>query len=234
MDNRKSKESEALIKDTIEQEIAVRSRRQYMSRGVLQIQDVDENFYDTVVHPFKELVEDNNVNTIQLVINSNGGLTTLAGQLCSWIRSSPKPVIAEIITAISAGFVIATQCHFRICYPASMMMHHEAWMSAYGNKDEISRMMPILESADDYVDKIVEERTKITKEIVNKHRGRDWWITPEEALRLGVVDTIFNDNYQIDPAEVVSAFTKRVPETIQPMIETPVQLPPTIKKGKKK
>lgn len=233
MDNRKSKDSEELIKDAIEQEIAMRSRRQYMGKGVLQIQDVNENFYDTVVHPFKELVEDNNVSTIQLVINSNGGLTTLAGQLCSWIRSSPKPVIAEIITAISAGFVIATQCHFRICYPASMMMHHEAWMSAYGNKDEISRMMPILESADDYVDKIVEERTKITKEIVDKHRGRDWWITPDEALKLGVVDVIFDDNYQVDPSDVVTAFTRRVPEPIQSIIEAPTQLPP-IKKGKKK
>lgn len=209
-------------------DIAERSRREYYDEHIIQIQEIDEGFYDNVVWPFIRMIRDQNIQQVRLVINTPGGNIAPMVQLIGLIRKSPKPVIAEIIQACSAGFMIAINCHYRMAYSGSELMYHQAWSGAVGNTEQIKRQTKYLEYCDTEFERMLLERTKISTEMLKEHRGHDWVMTPSEALKLGVIDEVVDTDYTISPEEVLAEVNPVVNIDLEP--EPPKPKPPRKKK----
>lgn len=175
-------------------------RKELTERGVILVREVDHNFLEEVVWPFAKLSADSNCNKIRLLIDSPGGYITEMFQLISMIRNSQKPVIAEVIRAFSAAFMIATQCHERVAYQGSEFMYHLPWTIAFGNQEQIDEQTKYLRAMTTYGESLVQQRTRIDAETLKSYRHRDWWMTAKEALRHGVIDRIHEEEvYALSP-----------------------------------
>lgn len=211
-------------------DIAVHSRKEALEEGTILIEGIGENFYETVIHPFKKLAENRNMPMIKLIINSPGGSVLEAAQLCFLIRRSPVPVVAEVVQACSAAFVIATQCHYRIGYPASVMMYHLPWMFAEGDRHDMEEARDQLEHHEKILDGLIVDRCKnITKDILEEWgSNNEKWFTAKEALNYGALDHIVEDDYLVDP-------NPEPPSVGAPDPKNPTTTPaPGFKKYKKK
>lgn len=184
-------------------------RKELTDRGVILVEAVDESFLDNVIWPFAKLASDNNIPKIKLLMNSPGGYLIPMFQLITMIRSCNKPVVAEVMFAASAAFMIASQCHDRIAYQGSLFMHHLPWTIVSGNMDEIERQTHYQRFATEYTEKLLIQRTKLTRKELKERRDQDWWMTAKDALQYGVIDRIVSeDTYALDPALVQKKLKK--------------------------
>lgn len=169
---------------------------------------IDETFSETVLWPFMKLENDGS-QPIKLIIESPGGDVNGMFHLMSLIRNSRVPVIAEVTMAMSAAFCILTQCHVRIAIPGAIFMHHLSHTLAWGNQNQLQDHVDYLRYIDQVAEQMVLERTKISEERMSLERNRDWYINTADALRLGVIDQIANNNYLIDPDQYKQAMKKQ-------------------------
>lgn len=177
---------------------AVRNRM-IASGTVPLVGDIDDSFLESFLAPLEYLVDsdDDNIKSITLIINSGGGDASWLGRAMRTIARSRRPIIAYIDEACSAAFMIAMACHIRFCYPTSIMMHHKSYTEVGGSGKELILQASMVDALDDACTKLLFDRTDITREILEEHRDNNWWITPEYALKLGVVHEILDFNYTL-------------------------------------
>lgn len=178
-------------------------RDELLSKGIILVEAVDESFLHDVIIPFHKLSSNQNIDHIKLIIDSPGGSVVEMFQLMTLIRKSTKPVVGEIMSAYSAGFMIASQCHHRIAYEGSIFMHHRAWTFAVGNITEITAQTKYMKAMDERAEEMLLERSNIKPDVLAKHREADWYMTAREAHKYGIVDEIIDDaEFELDPAKV--------------------------------
>ena len=188
-------------------------RSKLISDGVLPlIGRVDENFLESFLAPLEYLTttEDENIKSVNLIINSPGGDATWIGRAMHLIANSHRPVIAYIDQACSAAFMISMSCHLRFCYPTSILMHHLAYTEVGGSGKELMLQASMADAIDDTCAQVLFDRTDITKEILSKHKDNNWWITPTEALKLGVVHELMPFQYALSEVSYTSMQGKQV------------------------
>ncbi len=130
---------------------------------------------------------------IKLIIDSYGGMVYQCFGLLSVMENSKTP-IHTIVTgaAMSCGFMMLISGHKRFAHKLSTPLYHQVSSVAWGklkdmeeDVDETKRLQALLE-------KITLEKTTIgskkLKEVYEKKQ--DWYMSADEALKLGVVDEI--------------------------------------------
>jgi len=179
----------------------VESENEFLAReGIVVIKALDEDTLNNIIWPMHKILHDQNHSALKLVIDSPGGDIGYASKIVTMIRQATKPVIAEVIHAYSAGALIATQCHHRLCHSGATFMLHRAWSVAWGHDKEMEEQMKVTKQANEFVTNLLCERTKITPEMWEEKSKNDWWITPIQAKKLGIVDEIIDDSdYAIPP-----------------------------------
>lgn len=134
---------------------------------------------------------------INLYIDSNGGECYASNGLISVIELCSTPV-RTIVTgcAMSCAFIIAVAGHERIAYPNSTLMHHGVSVALSGNVDSIKMDLSECSRLQKLGDNLILKRTKITREQLRKNNETktDWYMTPAQALKLGVIDGIAKRN----------------------------------------
>lgn len=130
---------------------------------------------------------------IKLYLDSYGGDIYTTMGLVGVIESSITPVHTYITgSAMSAGFLILISGHKRFCYKYSSLMYHQISGESSGQArqqeldvEENRRIMEIMED-------IVLSKTKISKRKLKQvyNTKDDWYISPEEALKLSIIDEI--------------------------------------------
>lgn len=114
--------------------------------------------------------------------------------ICDHIRCSVTPVwIYASGMADSCGFLILICGDRRIAYENAQIMYHQlSWGGGYGKVRSIDETNEQVKKDQEKLDRIVLTNTKITEEkleFVNE-RKQDWYMTPQEAKKLGVIDEI--------------------------------------------
>ena len=129
-----------------------------------------------------------------LLINCQGGDLDAYASLCSMIELSKTPVIGVAMGLVaSAASLIYLSCHARFALKSSYFILHKGSAALSGDFDNI------MNSIDDYkreVEKMANhilEHSNYTREEVESHIGRDWYIRAPEALEKGLVDQIITD-----------------------------------------
>lgn len=114
---------------------------------------------------------------IHLLFDSPGGDLDAQAAICSVIELSKTPVIGVAIGLVaSAASLIYLSCHVRLALKSSYFILHKGSAALSGDFENI------MNSIDDYkkeVEKMVNfiiERSKYTKEEVEEHIKKDWYV----------------------------------------------------------
>lgn len=114
--------------------------------------------------------------------------------ICDQIKCSMTPVwIYASGMADSCGFLILICGDRRMAYENTQIMYHQlSWGAGYGKVRSVDETNKQIKKDQEKLDNIVLSNTKITEdklEYINE-RKQDWYMTPKEALKLGVIDEI--------------------------------------------
>lgn len=159
----------------------------------------DDLMYELSHYIIKWNREDENIpeidrKPIRLMINCPGGELDAYSSICSMIELSKTPIIGIAMGMVaSAASLIFLSCHVRLALKSSYFILHKGSAALSGDFDNI------MNSIDDYkreVEKMsnfILARSNYTKEEVETHIGKDWYIRAEEALEKGLVEEIITN-----------------------------------------
>ena len=135
-----------------------------------------------------------NRDPIQLLINSPGGSVYDGMAIVDAIEQSQTPIHMHILgQAQSMAFAIATCGDYRYATKRATFMYHEmAWETAQEKMGYHEQELIEGKRLWKVYDEIVTSNTKVaikTLQQVRKEK-KEWYLTSEEALRLGIIDEI--------------------------------------------
>ena len=134
---------------------------------------------------------------IKLLVNSFGGSVYSGFAVVDIIKNSRTPVHTICVgKAMSAGFLILIAGHERYSYPNSKLLYHQPSWGAKGTLQDMRETIQEVDIMEKHFEEFTLECTKIPKARIDEVRVRkiDWYMTPKEALKLGVIDKIISKN----------------------------------------
>lgn len=139
----------------------------------------------------KDLDSMGEIKNLNIYINSPGG-DVFAGQaIYSMLKrnSAFKTVYVDGLAASSASVI--AMAGDKIIMPANaMIMIHNAWTIAMGNKEDFTKMADTLEKIDDSIVAVYLEKTGQEEKKIKKMMDEETWINADDALALGFADEI--------------------------------------------
>jgi ATP-dependent Clp protease protease subunit len=132
---------------------------------------------------------------VTIEINSPGGEVEAGWDIIDSIRDSGLTTHCKVTrTAASMAAVILQACSTREMTKSSRIMHHEAAGGGLisGRKELYRNLSEDLRTLSRTMAEYAVRRMKITVEVYEAHTsgGLDWWITWDEALAVGAVDSV--------------------------------------------
>ena len=138
-------------------------------------------------------VKNISVDPIQFHLCTAGGSCYDGLALYDTIASSSTPV--EIICEgkiMSMGVVVTLAAKVRKAYPNTTFMIHQAAGLLFGNVQEMEESLEEIRHINDILFGIITSKTSIQKETLDEliEHKRDWYLTAQQALELGVITEI--------------------------------------------
>lgn len=172
-------------------------------RKIFIFQDIN---YSTVENTVKKIVEFNDIDDekegkvvgykrepIELIINSPGGYAYSGIGLADTILLSKTPIhTISLGHSMSMAFLYSVVGHKRFASKNTTFMYHEIAGGIVDNATQMSHESDELLRFQEVYDSIIVKHTKIphNKLLDYRERSRNWYITAEEALKLGIIDVI--------------------------------------------
>lgn len=123
---------------------------------------------------------------ITVRINSPGG-DVFAGVSIynALVEHDGKVTVKVDALAASAASFVAMAGEEIIMLPGSMMMIHNPWTFAMGDKDELAKVVEMLEKTGDSIASIYVARTGKSEEEISELLAAETWMTAQEAVEMG-------------------------------------------------
>jgi ATP-dependent protease ClpP protease subunit len=139
----------------------------------------------------KMLADAGDIDEVNLSINSGGGDVFSAIAIVNQLRAKGAKVRAYVDgLAASAASVIAVSADETVMRAGSMLMIHNAWSMAVGDKDTMKAAATQLEKIDGTIAKLYSEESDKSPEDVAKLMDDETWMTDEEAVEMGFADRV--------------------------------------------
>lgn len=131
---------------------------------------------------------------IKLFIDSPGGdlETTLAFVGLVGLSKTPVHTINAGI-AYSGGGLILMSGHKRFAMPNSQTLIHSGSGGTYGTFEQTTEQMKNYKQLVEKMKNFIISHTNIDQKLFKKNQTKDWFITTEEQVSLGIVDKIVED-----------------------------------------
>ena len=130
---------------------------------------------------------------IKMYIDSYGGAVYQCFGLLGVMEKS-QTAIHTIVTgaAMSCGFMILITGHERFGYKHSTPLYHQVSTGFYGKIQDMEESLAETKRLQKKIEDITFERTSISKKKLSEilKNKKDWYMTADEALALGVIDEI--------------------------------------------
>lgn len=153
---------------------------------------------------------------LNIRINSVGGDVYPGIAIFNAIRQCKSNVTIYIdgIAASIAGVIALCGRRVEMSRYARMMLHNVSG-GCYGNKKDLADMIATIESLEDTIAEIIGTRSgKDKEEVKNTYfDGSDHWLKADEALRLGLIDAIYDVEAVPDESttdDIYRIFTNRL------------------------
>lgn len=89
--------------------------------------------------------------------------------------------------AFSAGMYLFCACDYRTMSKFSSLMYHEMSMMRMDKLSDLESETKRMNKIQKILDNIVTRDTGLTQEVLDKYKGRDFWIDFDKAMELGII-----------------------------------------------
>lgn len=130
---------------------------------------------------------------IEIYIDSYGGYVYQVLGLVGIMETSKTPIHTYVTgAAMSCGFIILISGHKRFAYKHSTPLYHQVSTGFDGTTKDMNELYAETIRLQKKLEEITLKRTKIGKKKLATiyKRKIDWYMTPKEAVKYGVVDKI--------------------------------------------
>lgn len=149
----------------------------------------------TCQRQIQNALEDANGDEVIFLINSGGGSVFDGYEIFNLIKDYPGKTTAKIVglAASAASFIAEGADNVQAC-ALSQMMIHRALNVNKGNAPSHHANASFLEGIDETIVKAYTMRSGKSKDEMIELMDKTTWITPEQALEIGIIDEIVNDS----------------------------------------
>ena len=131
---------------------------------------------------------------VELRINSPGGDVFAARAMAQAMREHPGKITAYVDgVAASAASLLAVSASETVMAPGSMMMIHEAWTMALGNKGDFLATAALLEKIDASIVETYQAKAGGDPAEWAALMAAETWYTGAEAVEAGLADRLAQD-----------------------------------------
>lgn len=172
--------------------------RNYKDRILVVDSDIDDNILEYVKMIIQFNKEDKKVEVedrkvIRIYLYSYGGDLSAGNALIDAIEMSKTPVyIYNLGQACSMGALIAMAGTKRYCMPKAQYLIHQGQAGVQGQTSQVIDIVDAMKKVEADVREYVLSHTKIDKKLFTKNSKKEWTLSAQEALNLGVCDEIIS------------------------------------------
>lgn len=131
---------------------------------------------------------------VTLFIHSYGGDLDQAQFFCDLVESSHIPIITVSAgVAMSAGLLIFLSGKKRYAFRHSQLLIHQGGASFSGTADEIDAAQKSYKRKLEKMEKYILSHTAIDKRLFDKNKSKDWYVSGDELISLGIADKIIEN-----------------------------------------
>lgn len=135
-----------------------------------------------------------NPEPITIYIHSYGGDLDQTQFFCDLIESSRIPVITVAAgVAMSAGLLIFLSGKKRYAFKHSKILIHQGSASFSGTAEEIKAAQQSYEKQLETMETYILAHTLIDKKLFDKKKNKDWYVTGDELIELGIANKIIEN-----------------------------------------
>jgi ATP-dependent Clp protease protease subunit len=141
--------------------------------------------------------EEHKNDAINLLINSDGGSVYEALGIIDFMQSLDIKVntIVRGRAMSAAALILCAGTGLRAASKNSTIMFHEISSDIYGKSSDMKANVQHMEKLEETLLDIIETNSNKSKEYWKGVTIKDYYITPTEALNLGVIDTIIQPKH---------------------------------------
>lgn len=154
---------------------------------------VEDHMANSIIAQLLFLDSENHDKPIQMYINSPGGSVTAGMGIYDTMQHIKAPVHTTVLgLAASMGSIllIGGEIGHRYALPNSEVLIHQPLGGAQGQATEIEIAAEHIKKTRTKLNTLIAERTGQKLSKVKKDTDRDNWLTAEESLAYGLVDSI--------------------------------------------
>lgn len=157
------------------------------------------------------------VQTIDLRINSDGGVVTDARAMYNLLVEHEAKVIAHIdgIAASAASFLAMAGDEIEIAEGGFVMIHNARGVTVGGAEDH-RRMASVLEQVNQTIVDTYVARTKQDAKKVKKWMSDETWFTGKEAVANGFADRMVANNMKVAASLAHPEMFSNIPAALRP------------------
>ena len=166
-------------------------------------EEIDSDVANNIVSQLLWLDSQSDEKEIHLYINSPGGCVNSMFAIYDIMQYVKAPICTYVIgLAASAASVLlcAGTKGSRYSLPNSEIMLHQPWINGiFGQVTDVNIQAAQLNKTKKSILSILARHTGNTYEKVERDCERDLWLTPEMAVKYGLIDEITQSNKEIPP-----------------------------------
>lgn len=145
-----------------------------------------------------EGIEPENRKPIRIFINTGGGDVQVMWSIINAIKISKTPVYTiAFCYAMSAGAHVLAAGHKRFAFPGATILVHSGSCRFDGDVEKVESAQKYYNAIGKKANDLFVADTKVSAKDLKRKGATDWYISPEDALKLGIVDAIVNDYCEV-------------------------------------
>lgn len=155
--------------------------------------EIWKNNVTNILKDYGATVENIDTPHIQILLSTYGGSVYDGLSLYDVMCNSKTQIDITCSGKImSMGIVLLLGAHNRYAYKNTTFMIHQVSAGCIGKLEDMEESTDEVKRLNERIFNIIVEKTKITRKKLNeiKKLRKDWFITAEEALELGLIDKI--------------------------------------------